>query len=246
MTVNVRDTVSSVGIIPRSLPHSTYNDGVIVFRHALALDECRARFRPNIWGEPIPVREELDDVPKIKERGDTTRDEWEYEPPKITDVKEVWFAGMRNPLLIYSTNSTSFSTGCHADVGGGSHGSDAENSLSNITLRWMIKECYLSKTGIDFDPDLLLELGLDLTTLENNPQDAKTHNYQPLPQAPAAATAQDTTAMEVVFQFAKDKVDAFADKYDQLSIAPFWWILEIIPMLSTHQTENGSWLRRRL
>lgn len=87
-----RDTVSSVGLIPRTLPHSTYNDGVDVFRHALALDEARARFRPSIWGEPVEVREQLEDVPNLKQK-DGDLDEWEYVPPGITDVLEVWFAG---------------------------------------------------------------------------------------------------------------------------------------------------------
>jgi len=92
-TDSFRDTVSSVGIVPRSLPYSSQNDGVKIFRHALALDECRARFRPNIWGEPAVVREELDDDPDIPQRGETPRDEWVYQPPALTDVKEVWFAG---------------------------------------------------------------------------------------------------------------------------------------------------------
>jgi uncharacterized protein (DUF2235 family) len=92
--VNIsRDTVSSVGIVPRSLPYSSQNDGVKVFRHALALDECRARFRPNIWDEPAAFREELDDDPDIPQRGTISRDEWVYQPPTLTDVKEVWFAG---------------------------------------------------------------------------------------------------------------------------------------------------------
>lgn len=72
------------------LPHSTYNDGVTYFRHALALDERRARFRGCVWGEPTPTREVMDDDPSIKVEDFDT---WEYEPSKITDVREVWFAG---------------------------------------------------------------------------------------------------------------------------------------------------------
>lgn len=89
-----RDTVSSVGLIPRALPHSTYNDGVDVFRHALALDEVRAQFRPSIWGEPVAVREELEDEPKMINKGTDpdSLDLWEY-APETTDVQEVWFSG---------------------------------------------------------------------------------------------------------------------------------------------------------
>lgn len=91
-----RDTVASVGVVPWTLPYSTQNDGVEIFRHALALDERRARFYPNIWGEPATIREELEDEPHIPQRGDTPslRDEWVYRPPALTDIKEVWFAGV--------------------------------------------------------------------------------------------------------------------------------------------------------
>ena len=37
----VRDTVSSVGVIPRRLPFTKVNDNIRYFRHALSLDECR-------------------------------------------------------------------------------------------------------------------------------------------------------------------------------------------------------------
>lgn len=85
-----------MGLIPRYLPYSSAADDVKCFRHALALDECRARFRPNVWNEPTVTKEELERR-LIANRRDvnTTRDDWVYDPPQriVTDVKEVWFAG---------------------------------------------------------------------------------------------------------------------------------------------------------
>lgn len=60
-----------------------------------------------------------------------------------TDVKEVWFAG------------------CHCDVGGGSVPDDTLHSLARIPLRWMIRECFRTRTGIRFHGELLKEIGLD-------------------------------------------------------------------------------------
>lgn len=37
----IRDTVSSVGVIPRRLPFTKANDNIRYFRHALSLDEHR-------------------------------------------------------------------------------------------------------------------------------------------------------------------------------------------------------------
>lgn len=49
------DTVASVGIIPRILPFAkTNNTSVRYFRHAIALDERRAKFKPAFWLQRVP------------------------------------------------------------------------------------------------------------------------------------------------------------------------------------------------
>ena len=131
--------------------------------------------------------------------------------------------------------------GCHADIGGGSHEDDVDTSLSNITLRWMIRECFLAKTGILFDTDLLDDLGLVLKELESNPQDVQTHDI--LGTDPSAGTLNE--AGPVGLRPAKDIKDAAAQIYDQLLRQKFWWVLELIPMLSTYQKGDGSWFRLR-
>jgi hypothetical protein len=252
-----RDTVSSVGLIPRTLPHSNHNDGVKVFRHALALDECRARFRPSVWGEPLSVREEMDYDPLIEQPpGDVEeRNGWVYEPPPITNIKEVWFAGELNvDRVLLFTNKTRIWVGCHADVGGGSHKDDeTSTSLSNIALRWMIKECYLLKKGLLFDRDALFELGLNITDLENRPEEVDVGKPYtgPAPTSQVGGDADQTQApgsamgTKDSFLFPKDKVDAAANLYDQLLLNWAWWLLEAFPMITTRQIEEGVWLRER-
>ncbi|CAE6479853.1 unnamed protein product [Rhizoctonia solani] len=44
------DTVNSVGLIPRELPFAKSNYVVRYFRHAVALDERRSKFKDNLWG----------------------------------------------------------------------------------------------------------------------------------------------------------------------------------------------------
>lgn len=41
-----------MGLIPRRLPFTTSNQIVRTFRHALALDERRAKFKANLWNRP--------------------------------------------------------------------------------------------------------------------------------------------------------------------------------------------------
>jgi hypothetical protein len=48
------------------------------------------------------------------------------------------------------------------DVGGGTVSDSTKNSLSNIPLRWMIRQCILANTGIKFDGNKLRLIGIEL------------------------------------------------------------------------------------
>ncbi|KAK7044791.1 hypothetical protein R3P38DRAFT_3308605 [Favolaschia claudopus] len=50
--IGVWDTVDSVGLIPKRLPFTTSNTIVRTFRHAVSLDERRAKFKANLWNFP--------------------------------------------------------------------------------------------------------------------------------------------------------------------------------------------------
>jgi len=54
-----RDTVNAVGLVPRRLPFTTSNKVVKTFRHAVALDERRAKFKANLWNRPNPKEQVL-------------------------------------------------------------------------------------------------------------------------------------------------------------------------------------------
>ncbi|KAK7036859.1 hypothetical protein R3P38DRAFT_3480660 [Favolaschia claudopus] len=54
-------------------------------------------------------------------------------------------------------------SGCHEDVGGGAVTNDTPHSLSDITLRWMIRQIVSSGCGIQFDPAALKRASISLT-----------------------------------------------------------------------------------
>jgi uncharacterized protein (DUF2235 family) len=57
--MGVWDTVASVGVMAgRTLPFTNANSSIKVFRHALALDERRAKFRPNNYYKFTPAKED--------------------------------------------------------------------------------------------------------------------------------------------------------------------------------------------
>ena len=106
--VGVWDTVSSVGlIIPRHLPFTSSSHIIRVFRHAISLDEHRAKFQINLWHRNAPNPRE---AKKDPENGSGVVGEMsprlgavDFEragagltregPKKLTDIEEVWFAG---------------------------------------------------------------------------------------------------------------------------------------------------------
>lgn len=95
-----RDSVTSVGLMGRTLPFTSHNIGVKTFRQALSLDEHRSRFRHQPWagtpqGSPAPDAASADHgegdghAPSYIERN--------Y-PWGGTDCKEVWFAGSHSGM----------------------------------------------------------------------------------------------------------------------------------------------------
>ncbi|KAG8980681.1 hypothetical protein FRB90_007544, partial [Tulasnella sp. 427] len=148
--IGVWDTVSSVGVLwPRHLPFSSANTTIKTFRHALALDERRVRFQPNLWhreaDDETAARKDPEHASlgrRFKPVADVVNDDVrEFK----TDVQEVWFAG------------------CHSDVGGGSVANTAPHSLSFVTLRWMIEQTIRTQTGIMYNPGALRSIGFTTT-----------------------------------------------------------------------------------
>ena len=107
-----RDTVSSVGIVPRTLPFTASNTSIRYFRHAISLDERRVKFKPNYNrlhclddqkgtkpGEMPPSvqsqwRARLKKMRNIRSHKDKVLPDEVYDDvPTATDVVEVWFAG---------------------------------------------------------------------------------------------------------------------------------------------------------
>ena len=139
--VGVWDTVGAYGgpimeitrgidrwVAPLSMTDYMLSGKVKMARHALALDDERASFRPLVWDEVHEAEQRIYHGKLIKrledeDFGSAEREKLEIEFERVknfkTDrIKQVWFSGM------------------HADVGGGY----PDESLSYVSLMWMIDE----------------------------------------------------------------------------------------------------------
>ena len=94
-----RDTVCSVGKPSRALPFTASNTAVRYFRHAISLDEHRAKFKANHWNllksedEKGTRLGEMSRPNQRHSRSESQAEEEFYTGPE-TDVLEVWFAGV--------------------------------------------------------------------------------------------------------------------------------------------------------
>ncbi|KAI6012771.1 hypothetical protein F5J12DRAFT_904840 [Pisolithus orientalis] len=213
--VGVWDTVNSVGIIPYRLPFTKANNKIRYFRHALALDEHRARFMPNFCNRSTDADNKLGvqkgEMPRSTKKSRPVRTPYDKllhegkrrytESISQTDADEVWFAG------------------CHCDVGGGSVENGTRHSLARIPLRWMIREIFKTK-HVGMDPSTLY--------LHVTPRPPAIFNRPLLPAKIDSGTPISN--------------DALSPMYDQLEIAPYWWILEMLPQKQRYQREDDTWI----
>ncbi|KAF8581738.1 hypothetical protein K439DRAFT_200070 [Ramaria rubella] len=253
--IGVWDTVSSVGLIPRRLPFTTSNTAVRTFRHALSLDERRAKFKANLWNRPTAAEAKLgtdSSTPpkprpkkhqsggngngKGKLRGYEARFDTQYCKPRDvpTDIEEVWFSG------------------CHCDIGGGSVPNGTQHSLARIPLRWMIRECFKTATGIMFDSEQMRAIGLDPATIypivlpRPPPLPVLNAKIQRMPKAGgdedySGHEGHDESTYPGQMELEEELRDALSPIYDQLSLALYWWTLEVLPMKQKYQKGDNSW-----
>lgn len=116
-TRSLRDTVASVGLGVRNLPFNASETFIRTFRHALAIDERRAKFQPNPWKRKrckcVPKDQNPDGVYHTlkkttgnphagygtkKDPSCWCNDDKLYHGGQRTDVLEVWFPGFHSGI----------------------------------------------------------------------------------------------------------------------------------------------------
>lgn len=109
--IGVWDTVCSVGLIPRRLPFTTNNTAIKTFRHAISLDERRAKFKANHYNRPNKVEQGLGTQPGEMPHPGQTEDEGYY---GVLEREEEQEAGQKAK----PTHASGTSTGTDAKTRG--------------------------------------------------------------------------------------------------------------------------------
>jgi len=179
-------------IYGHDLPFTATNEDVRVFRHALALDERRARFQPRLF-RSVPTKAASTNNAatslRSSEFSETTSPHGHsgsrfglvvqrlssHEHHEIPGVNGGTPNTSREPsttLSMLSENAEPIPrvlevwfAGCHSDVGGGAVEDTVRYSLGDISLRWMVKQVILSKCGIKLDQAALVRADIDVSAI---------------------------------------------------------------------------------
>ncbi|KAE9388132.1 hypothetical protein BT96DRAFT_443601 [Gymnopus androsaceus JB14] len=201
------DSVNSVGYGSSiKLPLTRTNDMVRTFRHAIALDEHRVKFKQTNWKGPRKEGSDSADKPNSKK------------PRCETNVEEVWFAG------------------CHCDVGGGSVPNGTRPNLAHISLRWMVRECFRMNSSILFKEQRIKAIGIDpssiypivkprpeISSFSSSSSDIAVADPQTWGEyfyswIPSTSKLPETLPIPTQSEEELDAIDALAPAYDQLTL----------------------------
>ncbi|KAF8756833.1 hypothetical protein RHS01_04096 [Rhizoctonia solani] len=201
--VGVFDTVNSVGIIPRELPFAKSNYLIRVFRHAVALDEHRAKFQPNLWGRSTESEEKLGEAGKKKvyHRQKSKSGVWNTQQPRSDP------STLDDPRMLPQQH------------------------------RYPIPLCRTGRNRLE-PADALAAVKIPTPIADGHKPQAS--------DATMVDSPEETMSALVPPEFIKlgseaDAKDALEPIYDQLSIAKWWWILELLPMKKRYQRHDKSW-----
>lgn len=212
---------------------------ITYFRQALALDEHRARFEPQLWMPDSPSASIPCTVPTDLTRQKSPPASAGAGPlPEATNVKEIWFAG------------------AHSNVGGGQTATDGDFAprLSHLPLRWMIREAFDCGLQLDIAAVVASPLyapwipdveALDLST-DQPVLDSKDPHFHPVPETTPQAFVAKLVHL-ATYPSPRLADEALAPRGDSLSLAiklkpqGFFANLKKLPSRIKQRTMTAAW-----
>ncbi|KAF6748475.1 hypothetical protein DFP72DRAFT_571848 [Ephemerocybe angulata] len=246
--VGVWDTVASVGaLMGRTLPFTNSNSSIRTFRHALALDEHRARYRPNMWHRAppkvkAPVFSRNVEAPpehvlpprQNSESSSSSEEEVVSKPQKRmnifkrafttagTDPEKAAYASVRDDKGRIPRNATDGSNDVLEVWFSGCHSDVGGGAVQNG-----------AKHSLSY-----ITLRWMVRQAASTGSGVK-FNLEAL--ARAGIDIEDCAAQGPLDEM--DKADLAEDVHDKLKKMPLWWILEIMPMTYVWQDKENKWHR---
>ncbi|PPR05037.1 hypothetical protein CVT24_010183 [Panaeolus cyanescens] len=260
--MGVWDTVASVGVIMgRTLPFTNSNESIKTFRHALSLDERRAKFRPNRYHRPAPNRETAAQDPEhdteIQPSSSFNTDLESASKDHGTASAHVEGAIRSEPVLQPGEKKKK-------SWGFGGWGRSLRSQKKEGLKRQKIPKGYAPELMTSGGGDDVLEVwfagchsdvggGAVVNEVTSNLANISLRwMVREIVAAdcgikfdiPALMRAKlDLNPAPSPVELEMDSADALQPVHDQLKLNVLWWLLEIIPLHYTWQDADGVWHR---
>ncbi|KAJ2925169.1 hypothetical protein H1R20_g11915, partial [Candolleomyces eurysporus] len=215
--LGVWDTVGSIGFTVGELPFLTSTRFIKTYRHAMSLDERRAKFQANQWNKPTLVEESLG-------LGSSSS--------PSTDIMEVWFAGCHSDVGGGSVRNRTRHSLARIPL----RWMVREIFKANAGILFFTDRLY----EIGLDPSTIYPE----VVVRPDPLRAEEHNEDHKIRGPSHPPETGPVNM-LLSEEHEELMDALSPIYDQLDLKRWWWILEVLPVPcrrvcdgNTHQTED--------
>lgn len=118
----------------------------------------------------------------------------------------------------------------------------------------MVRQCFLTNTGIRFHASALKRIGLEPQSLYPivRARPAPVSAFEPghkrgVTDATLVNRDDDhEDSVKTLTEEDEDVKDALSPIYDQLSIKPAWWALEVLPLTQRYQRDDDTWVEKRV
>ncbi|RXW16376.1 hypothetical protein EST38_g9475 [Candolleomyces aberdarensis] len=218
--LGVWDTVGSVGFKVGELPFLTSNRFIKTYRHAISLDERRAKFQANQWNKPTSEEAKLG-LPDLGSR-----------PP--TDIGEVWFAGCHSDVGGGSVSNQTRHSLARIPL----RWMVREIFKANAGILFLTDRLY--EIGLDpstvyptvLDRPVPLHVGEHKIRKPTREQLPFRHSmFRPkLPITRVSGPPATGPSAMLPSEEHEELMDVLSPIYDQMSIKKWWWLLEFIPV----------------
>ncbi|KAH9936398.1 uncharacterized protein B0H18DRAFT_1082009 [Fomitopsis serialis] len=236
--VGVWDTVASVGsLVSKTLPFVANNTTIKTFRHALALDEHRAKFRPNLYHRPSPL-DQCTDKSALKQNVMTPVKKGVFPPPspsKIAALSEKMRQSLGKRSSKHHSKHHSESAGLEwanlPSAAAAEFGWEEKPAHGTDVLEVWFAGCHCDIGGSAVPDTEKLSLA-DITLRWMVKQIVRAQ----------CGIVFDTDALHDAN--IPDSIFTgpdFPPLHDELKRMPLWWILELLPTNYNWQEPNGRW-----
>ncbi|KAF7178184.1 hypothetical protein CNMCM7691_006856 [Aspergillus felis] len=257
------DTVNSVPRFERAwmkrsrFPYTAHTKAKVI-RHAVSIDERRAKFRQDLISEvkPSPTERRSTRLRKHLERHNVflpyynhhrhqnSRLSLSAQQPRavgptasfpdekaddMQDIEEVWFPG------------------CHTDIGGGWPLKPGEYALSHVPLVWMVQNA--QKAGLRFEPGKLRRFDCSGDSTEDHVEHSQGEDHPENTHNRAAQNVEDEFGGKESPMSVLRKSSTDSRMHDSLRFGKgvrwttvlSWKVMEYLPFRRMDLQEDGSW-----